>query len=236
MASGDVCSHCGQPDATKRCSACKGACYCSVECQRKAWPDHKRTCGKPTVEPKPSVDRLPGRTGGAWDNVSDLQLKAVLSEGELSRLAAGPSSSRTSLLAALVLGAKRSVLKLFANPPRYDRLLILTVKERSTYVVEAGLDTVAGAGWWTTRSLTEPDLNKMDLTTISGDALAAEYSGVFGFLELCKTLGPPRYGIRTDLDPDAKPHVILVVERLLASSSLRILLDEDALERADADS
>ena len=38
---------------------------------------------------------------------------------------------------------------------------------------------------------------------------------------------------KTELDPHAKPHVIAVVEKVLASSSLRFLLAEDALERAE---
>ncbi len=44
----DLCSYCGNspPADTKLkiCSACKACRYCSVECQRKAWPEHKKVC------------------------------------------------------------------------------------------------------------------------------------------------------------------------------------------------
>ena len=65
--------------------------------------------------------------------------------------------------------------------------------------------------------------------------LESEYAGALGFLEACKKLGAPRYVVKTELDPEnALPHVLAVVERVLAASSLRFLLAEDALERADA--
>ena len=42
--------------------------------------------------------------------------------------------------------------------------------------------------------------------------------------------------MKTELDPQALPHVLAVVERVLAGSSLRFLLAEDALDRADGES
>jgi hypothetical protein len=30
----------------KKCSRCRQATYCSVECQRKAWAEHKAHCVK----------------------------------------------------------------------------------------------------------------------------------------------------------------------------------------------
>jgi hypothetical protein len=39
------CSKCGtQSAALKRCSRCKQASYCGVECQNAAWKGHKKTC------------------------------------------------------------------------------------------------------------------------------------------------------------------------------------------------
>ena len=72
------------------------------------------------------------------------------------------------------------------------------------------------------------------LVAISADVLKSEFGGVLAFLELCKRVGAPRYTLKTDLDPNAKPHVIAVIERLLGASELRFMLDAAALERADA--
>lgn len=40
-----LCDACHKPDSVKRCGNCKQVFYCSVECQKKSWPDHKITCG-----------------------------------------------------------------------------------------------------------------------------------------------------------------------------------------------
>jgi len=41
------CWVCGKPNSMK-CSKCKAAAYCSVECQRTDWPSHKTKCIKKT--------------------------------------------------------------------------------------------------------------------------------------------------------------------------------------------
>ncbi|CAK5263662.1 unnamed protein product [Mycena citricolor] len=39
------CDSCGKESASlKNCAKCRVARYCSVDCQRSAWPTHKRTC------------------------------------------------------------------------------------------------------------------------------------------------------------------------------------------------
>ncbi|OBZ79195.1 hypothetical protein A0H81_01542 [Grifola frondosa] len=46
-----ICSYCGQerkPEKVKYCSRCKTERYCSVECQKAHWREHKATCGPPT--------------------------------------------------------------------------------------------------------------------------------------------------------------------------------------------
>ena len=88
------------------------------------------------------------------------------------------------------------------------------------------------AGWST--ELTEADLKREGLLPLEASTLQAEFRGPLAFLEGLKVLGAPRYTMRTALDPSAKPHVIAVVERLIAASLLRFLLSEDALERADS--
>jgi hypothetical protein len=40
-----VCAVCRRPEAKLRlCSACRGVCYCSAECQRADWPRHRGEC------------------------------------------------------------------------------------------------------------------------------------------------------------------------------------------------
>ena len=39
------CQVCDKPNSTKKCTACKAAVYCSVDCQKKDWPEHKQSCG-----------------------------------------------------------------------------------------------------------------------------------------------------------------------------------------------
>ena len=90
---------------------------------------------------------------------------------------------------------------------------------RAAYTVEAGIDAWEGRGWWTTHDELAAGFLEMDAAT-----LQAEYSGVLDFLELCKRVGAPRYTIKTELDPNALPHVIAIVEKLLAVTPLRCLL------------
>ncbi|XP_015263934.1 PREDICTED: histone-lysine N-methyltransferase SMYD3, partial [Gekko japonicus] len=42
---GGVCEHClRRKDRLLRCSQCKIARYCNIQCQKEAWQDHKREC------------------------------------------------------------------------------------------------------------------------------------------------------------------------------------------------
>lgn len=142
---------------------------------------------------------------------------------------------RTSLHSAIKFGIQRDKLTVLSNPPRYDRLAIRTLERGgAVYTVEAGLDEWEGRGWWTTVDWSADEIAEQRLVALDVEAFEAEYSGVLQFLEGCKRLGAPRYTIRTSLDPNAKPHVIAVVEKVLADSTLRFLLGEDAVERADA--
>ena len=45
------CKHCKiEKLKMQKCSVCKSARYCSVECQRADWPSHKKCCKKPTQQ------------------------------------------------------------------------------------------------------------------------------------------------------------------------------------------
>lgn len=41
----DGCKACKYVEELKRCGKCKGQRYCSVECQKKMWANHKLLCG-----------------------------------------------------------------------------------------------------------------------------------------------------------------------------------------------
>lgn len=192
------------------------------------------SAAEPTAPPPPA----PPRDGsGSWDDLDEQQVMLSLSEEEARAVVGGDagatlSSSTPSLEAALSSAVRRNELTAFANAPRYDRL-VLSCKRTdtlgdATYTVEAGLDAFDGLGWWTTTDRTHADLASDGFVRIGAEALVAEYGGVMRFLELCRRLGPPRYTMKTALDPEAKPHVIAVVERLCAASALRCLLSCEA--------
>ena len=75
-------------DGTKRCSICKSVHYCSVECQKKDWKEHRTLCNDATgmLQPRKIIEKLfqdhndlimetfkekSTREGGLFTNVSD---------------------------------------------------------------------------------------------------------------------------------------------------------------------
>jgi ankyrin repeat protein len=48
LAPGGDCNNptCGKPGATRRCGECRSAIYCNTVCQKQAWKQHKKVCGK----------------------------------------------------------------------------------------------------------------------------------------------------------------------------------------------
>ncbi len=40
------CLYCDKKSVTKKCSGCKTVFFCDQECQKKAWPIHKKHCGR----------------------------------------------------------------------------------------------------------------------------------------------------------------------------------------------
>lgn len=67
----NTCSQC-EKTAQKimRCGKCKVVSYCSVECQREAWPTHKKTCHKP---PTLSTPLKPTSAGAPSPSLSSFQ-------------------------------------------------------------------------------------------------------------------------------------------------------------------
>jgi hypothetical protein len=56
VATHQPCEWCCKMDvhASKKCAQCQAVWYCNVECQRQAWPEHKKHCHK-----KPATRALP---------------------------------------------------------------------------------------------------------------------------------------------------------------------------------
>ena len=155
--------------------------------------------------------RLPERTGGSWDDVNESQLQLALSAAERTRFAS--TKPKTSLLSALTHGIRRHELRVLANPPRYDRLLVWTRRTASggsslgdaTYVLEADLDAWEGTGSWTTRDDSEADLLAAGLVSLDAHALETEYDGVLAFLDGCRRLGGMLRPSTTTIKPGEKP-------------------------------
>ena len=210
-------------------------------------PEQRMAAGAPRYKPPaefsppsstaPPLKPPPPRSGeGSWDDIDTQQVMLTLTDDEHRRAKDG--SGRPTLLAALSEGLRTCTLRCYVNAPRYDRLVVWTRKPAggglpgsASYTVEMDLDAWEGNGGWTTRDFDDAALASQGLVEIGASTLQAECGGVLAFLEVCKRLGPPRYLLRTALDLDAKPHVLQVVERLLASCALRCLLHEEALAR-----
>ena len=192
----------------------------------------------PPLPPTPKLPPAPPRSGeGYWDDVGEQQLMLALSASEGVRACSGGGMADGSLRSALIKGMHSGSLRVYANAPRYDRLVLWTHGEgggmpgSATYTVEAELDAWEGTAWWMTKDLCAADFEKQGLQSIDGGTLETEYSQVLTFLEGCRKLGAPRYTMKTELSPDSKPHVIAVVEKVIAASSLRFLLSDDVLKR-----
>jgi hypothetical protein len=49
------CLHCDKRGGIKQCSGCHGANFCSKECARAAWPNHKEECKRKQLQAKKRV-------------------------------------------------------------------------------------------------------------------------------------------------------------------------------------
>ena len=138
----------------------------------------------------------PPRTGGSWDDVCERQLLLTLSDDELARRAAllSDGGRRTPLLTALSYGIQRKLLRVYGNPPRYDRLVVSATAAdgggglpgAGSHSVEMEIDAYEGRGWWMTRDCTEAELSTASegLQLVQAATLESEYAGALGFLEV----------------------------------------------------
>ena len=44
MTSNNVCAKCDKTEGLKQCARCKAVSYCSTDCQKADWKDHKKIC------------------------------------------------------------------------------------------------------------------------------------------------------------------------------------------------
>lgn len=61
-----------QAEGTKKCAACKNVSYCSKECQKANWTEHKSQCSpKPSASPNDLVEcvKIYGGPGGRYETV-----------------------------------------------------------------------------------------------------------------------------------------------------------------------
>lgn len=65
-----VCGGCGALAADKRCGKCQLAFYCSAECQRKDWKQHKRVCNETGAF---AATRAPTAANSALDILQSMQ-------------------------------------------------------------------------------------------------------------------------------------------------------------------
>lgn len=101
------CLACGKAgESLLRCSRCRSAHFCSRECQRMAWPSHKRVCTAapaPAILQPPHADRQP--SSFLADNLS-CPVSLELFDDPVQTPCCGNSLSRTSLRQSLVRGAE----------------------------------------------------------------------------------------------------------------------------------
>ena len=50
-----LCSNCGSGNAGYRCGGCAGAAFCSKDCQKANWKEHKEVCSRNNTK-KPKVE------------------------------------------------------------------------------------------------------------------------------------------------------------------------------------
>ena len=76
--SGNTCRSCGASGAAFVCSRCQNARFCSLECQRKAWKDHRSHCTEKGLDEWVTIlhtDALPGNDAGTVTDGADVAKK-----------------------------------------------------------------------------------------------------------------------------------------------------------------
>jgi tetratricopeptide (TPR) repeat protein len=78
IAPGGNCNNptCGKPGATRRCGECRLAIYCNRDCQKQAWKQHKKVCGKNNT-----AGGSDSNDGGTAGSTGTLRLKIYGTKG-----------------------------------------------------------------------------------------------------------------------------------------------------------
>lgn len=77
-----VCGKCGERGKHRLCGKCKMVHYCSVKCQREAWPEHKKTCKPYELEKMDKKMEAVCRTGLAGHTLSSEMDRALWKRAE----------------------------------------------------------------------------------------------------------------------------------------------------------
>lgn len=112
------CANCGKKDNLLTCVRCEWVCYCSKECQKADWKDHKRNCYK---VPDPKVERA--------------KVPYAYGDTKIKNLLARPMAN--SFMRDVVSGPERYERQILAILQTHHQLLSGIVKE-NYFKPEAG--------------------------------------------------------------------------------------------------